>query len=164
MKLIRRRLAKITELLNDISDTRRSGGLFAAIVQTVTAIREQFFFQDDAVLFVRSVKEALADVKIGQGVTLRELQAQDLALFETAVEKSAIEWYKLLLVRGRTCLLALKDGQIAAYVWLTPQIDPHLERIYVPLAPGDIFVIEIRTILASRRQGFQRILLKYLIE
>lgn len=157
-------MAKVTEILEDINDTRQSSGLFAAIAQTLTVIGEQFFFKNETILFVRSVEEPLANVKIGQGVTVRELRPQDLALFETVVERSDVELYRLLLRGGWTGLIALKEGQLAAYVWLTPQIDPYLERIYVPLAPGDIYVSELRTIPAFRRQGFQKILLKYVIE
>lgn len=159
--LIKRRLTKI---LQNINDTRRSGGLFAAILQTLMAIRKLFFFRGDAILFVRPVQEPPADVKTIPEVTVRELRDQDLTLLEPAVEQSVIEWYKLLLAKGRTCLLALKDGQPAAYIWLTPQIDPQLERIYAPLEPGDIYVIEIRTLPAFQRQGFQKIMLKHLIE
>ena len=162
--MIRQRLAKLVEILENINDTRQSKGFFAAIAQVLVAIKEQIFFKSEAVLFVRSVEELVAGIKIIEGVTVREAQAQDLALFEPVVERSDVLWYRLLLERGRNCLIALKDDQLAAYVWLTPQIDPHLERTYVPLVPGDIYVFEIRTIPVFRRQGFQKILLEYLTE
>ena len=162
--MIRQRLAELTEILESINDTRQSKGFFAAIAQALAVIKERIYFKSEAVLFVRSVEEPVAGIKIIEGVTFREAQAQDLALFEPVVERSDFLWYRLLFERGRNCLIALKDEQLAAYVWLTPQIDPQVERTYVPLAPGDIYVIGIITVPAFRRRGFQKMLLKYLVE
>jgi GNAT superfamily N-acetyltransferase len=161
--LLKRRLIKLTEIFQNINNTRRSRSLFAAIAQTLVKLKEQIFFENVAILFVRPVQTPL-DVQISPDVVIRKLDPQDLPLFEPVVERSDVEWYRLLLNRGRTCLIALKDDRLAAYAWLTPQIVPRLDRVYVPLTQGDIYVEDIRTISAFRRQGFQKMLLKRVIE
>ncbi|MCP4607148.1 MAG: GNAT family N-acetyltransferase [Planctomycetes bacterium] len=135
----------------------------AAIAQILATIREQIFFENVAILFVRSMQDPL-DVQISQKIVIRELGGQDFSLFEPIVSRSDVEWYRLLLKKGRTCLIALKDDRLAAYVWLMSHIDPRLDRIYVPLTSGDIYIGEIRTMPDFRRQGLQKMLLKRVIK
>jgi GNAT superfamily N-acetyltransferase len=162
--MIRRRLAKLNEIFQDFNETRQSEGIFPASTQILAVIWNQIFFRGDAILFARSVEEPPDRTEIKPGFTLRELQPQDLTLFVPAVEESAVEWYRLLLRKGRSCLLMLMDDQLAAYLWMGPENDPQLERIYVPLSPGDLCLIEARTIPAFRRQGLQKAIFNYVIE
>jgi len=161
--MVKRRWIKLLEKLEETNKTRQSLGLGAAFGQALAAIKEMLFYTAHTVLFVRSLDTPLDDGKVSQDVTVKELEVQDLTLLEAAVKRSDAEWYRSLLRGGRTCLIALKDKQLAAYMWLTTEVDPHLEREHVPLAPGDAYVVEIRTAPAFRRQGFQKMLLKHAI-
>lgn len=158
---MKRRWVKLLEKFEEINKKRRSIGWIAAIAQALSSIKEMFFYTTRTVLFVRPLSLSLKDVSVDPEVVVKELQEQDLAFFETVVERSDLEWYKALLSRGRTCFIAVKDNHLAAYMWLATEIDPHLERVYVPLEPGDVYVVEIKTIPDFRRQGFQKVLLKY---
>lgn len=161
--MIKRRLIKVAEIFEEVNATRQSDGLGAVLARAVTVIREIFFLKTSTLFFVRSLDRPPEDVATDHDTVVRELQVQDLALLEAVVERSDFEWYKSLFRRGRTCLVALKDKQLAAYMWLTSAVDPHLERVYVPLAPGDMYVVEIKTMPAFQRQGFQKMLLKHAI-
>jgi GNAT superfamily N-acetyltransferase len=135
----------------------------AAIAYTLGLIKKNVLFQNELVLFVRPLDEPF-DAPPITGVTVREMQAQDLALFEAFMQQSDVLWYRLLFERGRHCLVALKDGQLAAFSWMAPEIDPRLERLYVPLTPGDLYVIVLETMPPFRRQGLQKLLFQHLVE
>jgi len=71
--LVRRRLIKLLDKLEEINKTRQSLGLGAAFGQALAAIREMLFYTTRTVLFFRPLDIPLDDVDVGQDVTLKEL-------------------------------------------------------------------------------------------
>ncbi len=102
----------------------------------------------------------------GMALTIRLMEADDLPRFAALKNKTPAEllWYRMLLERGRSCVIALCDDQLVAYGWFTTQVEPAVERTYVPLSPGDLFIFDLFTRPAFRRRGIQRALLGWILE
>lgn len=156
-----RRLIKLLEILGGIRSIIQSQGFWAGLDSLAGSIKKDVLFKNEFVLVAHSIAEPGDTLKPPAGVTVREIQTEDLDLFEQFMERSDVMWYRNLLAHGRTGFIALKNGQLAAFAWLTPRIDPKIERLYVPLEPNDFYLIVIETVPAFRRQGLQRLLLNY---
>jgi GNAT superfamily N-acetyltransferase len=63
----------------------------------------------------------------------------------------ATERFAADLARGRRGFVAHEDGRLAGYYWLTDGDHPHLERLGVTLAAGDVYGFDF--FLAAEHRG-----------
>jgi ribosomal protein S18 acetylase RimI-like enzyme len=163
-KLTACRTARIRETLEDFRQVRISQGCYSAVAMLVRAAKQVLFCRSDCFLYARSLEDPIPIAHSINGLVLTEAQVSDLHLFEAVQKPSDAVWYEMLLERGRTSVVALKDDQLAAYGWFTSEVDPAVERTYVPLARDEVFVFDLYTRPAFRRQGIQGVLLRHMLE
>jgi len=149
------RLAILNEILTDINNIRKSRGIFSALVHMWKFIKAHLFYSKDNILFVRSLEDTLPDVRLVEGLTIREATVDDLHLFQSIKKPSEIMICKRLLEEKAICLIALKDKQLASYVWFASEVDPSVHLLYLPLAQDEGYSFDVYTLPAFRRQGVQ---------
>jgi ribosomal protein S18 acetylase RimI-like enzyme len=159
-----RRWAKLKEVIRTANQVRASQGLSAAASSFVRNLKRQLFFSGDCFLYARWLNESMPPRPAIDNLEFIEAGPDDLHFFEEVQTQSDVLWYKLLLERKRSCIMALKNNQLVAYGWFTTQLDPLVERTYVPLAEDEIFVYDLYTKPAFRRQGIQSSLLQHILE
>jgi ribosomal protein S18 acetylase RimI-like enzyme len=159
-----RRWAKLKEVIRSADQVRTSQGLYAAAYSFVRNLKRQLFFRGDCFLYARWLNEGMPPGPAIDDLEFREAGLDDLHFFETVQTHSDVLWYQLLLERERSCIMALKNNQLVAHGWFTSQLDPVVERTYVPLAADEIFVYDLYTRPAFRRQGIQSGLLQHILE
>lgn len=164
MKTKTRRFAKLAELLNRFDRARKSRGLPVAALNLIRALARGVFFAGDCFLYAHSLGELPPIPRPLDDLVLRRANATDLRLFEGTTQPSDIIWYRTLLEKDRVCILAFRGEQLVAYGWFTPQVDPRIERTYVPLASDEIFVFDLFTLPPFRRQGIQSALLRHILQ
>ena len=130
----------------------------------VRSAKQFLFWRSDCILYACSLKQPISSGKSTVDFTFVEMQISDLHLFATMKKSSDMFWYKTLLKEGRVCILALKEHQLAAYGWVSSKADPVIERTYVPLAQDQVFIFDLFTKPAFRRQGIQSALLRHILE
>jgi len=159
-----RRLAEVLKgILTHINNTRKSRGIFSALVLVLKVIKDRLFFYRGAILFARSLEDPLPDVQLDEGLTIREITAEDLDFIALTDELEA-KFCQRSLESGATGLAALKDNQLAAYIWFAPKVDLYLHQIYLPLAPGEVYSFNSVTLPAFRRQGIQSTLYHWMFQ
>ena len=151
------RSAVLSETLADIRKVARSQGIFIALRYVLRIVKSHLFLHRGAILFARSLQGVLPDEEMDESLTVREMTAQDLPLI-ASTSKADSEFCRRLLEGGATGLIALKDSQLAGYLWFAPDVDLRLHQIYLPLAPGEVYAFNIVTMPAFRRQGIQKTL------
>jgi ribosomal protein S18 acetylase RimI-like enzyme len=156
--------AKLRDILGDFNHIWASEGLCSATVNLVRVAGQRLFFRGDCFLYARSLEEPISIVKSINGLFFREAQIGDLHLFEAMKVPSHVLWYKMLLEKERVCVVASKDNQLAAYGWFTSEVDPVVERTYVPLAQDEIFVFDLFTMPTFRCQGIQSALFQQMLQ
>lgn len=154
--MVKRRLAAFNELIAEIGKTRESQGTFPALARVFKIIKAHLFLVSDAILFARSLDDTLPDVQLDDALTIREATMDDLVLFEPTSTPSEMMYIRTELAGEARCLIALKNGQLASYLWFTPQVVPSVHFLYLPLAPDEVYVYDGVTPPAFRRQGIQR--------
>jgi ribosomal protein S18 acetylase RimI-like enzyme len=159
-----RRWAKLKEIIRSVDQVRASQGLSAATSSFARNVQRQLFFRGDCFLYARWLDEGMPPGPAIDDLEFRETRIDELHLFETVQKQSDVLWYKLLLERERSCVMALRNNQLAAYGWFTSQVDPVVERTYVPLAEDEILLFDLFTRPAFRRQGIQSRLLQHILE
>ncbi len=155
LESMRRRTARLKEALDRFDRVRVSQGLGLAMATLTQTITRWFFFRGDCFLLARSLEGAMPTAHPIDGLTLKEIQSGDLGLFTGMKNPSDLLWYESLLAKGRSCIAARLDDELAAYGWFTSQVEPAVERTYVPLAPGDVFIFDLFTRPEFRRRGIQ---------
>ncbi|RLC85885.1 MAG: hypothetical protein DRJ03_10395, partial [Chloroflexi bacterium] len=160
VKSTHRRMAKLKEALEHFDQIRTSQGLYPAVVRSVRVITQWLFFRGDCFLMTCSLQEAAPIVQPVNGLVLKQVRLSDLHLLATMKKSSDMLWYKMLLERGRSCVVALRDDQPVAHGWFTPKVDPSVERTYAPLSRDEVFIFDLFTRPAFRRQGIQSTLLQ----
>lgn len=158
------RQAALRDFLVDVNNTRMSRGIFSALVKMLKIIKGHLFFCSDAILFARSLEGVLPGVQLGSDLIVREATEDDLHLFEPTNTPSEMMYLKTALEGEANCLIALKDNQLAAYVWFTPKVDPSVQLFYLPLAQDEMYVFDGATLPAFRRQGIQSVLHKRMFQ
>ncbi len=159
-----RQRAKLEEKFAEFRCAWSSQGLGAAILTLARAVWQWLYFRGDCFLYARSLEEQLLTPEVASNVVIREANVGDLGLFESVKKASDVLWYKTLLDRGRSCIVALKNGQLVAHGWFTATVDPAIEHTYVPLAQDEIFIFDLFTVPNMRHQGIQRILLNHMFQ
>ena len=159
-----RRTAKLKETLDRFNQIRASQGLYPALVRLAQTVTQWLFFRGDCFLVACSLQEPAPIVQPVNGLILKQVQLGDLDLLTTMKTSSDTLWHKMLLERERFCAVALRDEQPVAYGWFTPKVDPRVERTYVPLSRDEIFIFDLFTRPAFRRQGIQSALLRHILE
>jgi L-amino acid N-acyltransferase YncA len=157
-------IAKLREIIDNFGQVRTSQGLRSATVHLLRVAKQRLFFRGDCFLYARSLEESIPITQSINGLILREARISDLHLFEALKKPSDLLWYRMLLERGRSCVMALEDNQLVAYGWFTLEVDPLVERTYVPLAQDEIFIFDLFTRPAFRHRGIQSVLLQYMLE
>lgn len=160
--MIKRCSIKLNEILIGFNSTRKSRGILPATLEILKKILKRIqihvFGCNDYILFARSLEDAIPAAKSVEGIRIRKAEADDLHLFESALKLSNFLWFKLLFENGRTCLMALKDNRLVACGSFASEVNPYLEYLRIPLAQDEVYVIQIYTVPAFRRQGIQTML------
>lgn len=157
-----RRTEKIREITGEFKQTRETEGLLAALGMLARLAKEVLFFQGDCHLYARPLAPSFA-VDTTKGLSFQWGTLADLGLFQDVQQQSDVAWYRELLEQQRSCLMAIKEGKLAAYGWFSTQVEPALERTYVPLSEGDIYIFDLYTLPDFRRQGIQGRLVKEML-
>jgi len=71
------------------------------------------------------------------------------------VPPSELNYFHRRLAHGRQFFLALDGEKLAAYSWITTQVEFAVDKIDIPLQPGDAYMIGSYTIPNYRRQTIQ---------
>ncbi len=125
--------------------------------------RRWAFFRGDCFLYALPLAGRVATPPTDSPLTFREVTPADLPLLEKMRSPADALWYGLLLKRGRTGVLAFHADRPVAHGWFTAEVDLEIERTYVPLAPGEIFLFDLFTSPPYRRRGFQRALVRWML-
>ncbi|MCP4538171.1 MAG: GNAT family N-acetyltransferase [Chloroflexi bacterium] len=163
-KSTHRRTAKLKETREHFDQIRTSQGLYPAVAELAQTVTQWLFFRGDCFLVTCSLQELAPIVQPVNELVLKQVQLGDFHLLTTMKTTSDTIWHKMLLERERSCVVALKDEQPVAYGWFTPKVDPRVERTYVPLSRDEIFIFDLFTRPAFRRQGIQSALLRHILE
>jgi ribosomal protein S18 acetylase RimI-like enzyme len=163
-KLQNRRIAKLMRIVKSFEGARTSQGLYPAIMKLLSFVK-QLFFRGDCFLYARSLEEEIPVTADINNLVIREAQVSELPLLSAAKnDPSDAVWYNELQERQRCCVLALKANQLVAFGWYTAEVDPAIDRTYVPLARDEIFIFDLYTVPTFRRQGIQTVLLQQMLE
>ncbi len=102
-------------------------------------------------------------ISLDGNIIVREAGLVDLLLFEKIAESSELAWWRDLLEKGRHCVIVLRDDQLLAYGWFSLEVDPHIDRVFVPLADDEGYLFDLYTLPHSRQQGLQKLLHLYIL-
>ena len=162
---VRRRIIRLRDSLDDFRRVRVTHGLRPAIARWLRTVIGWFFFRGEYFLVVVPL-ELITRLEPRMALTIRLMETDDLSRFAELKNKTPAEllWYRTLLERGRSCVIALCDDQLAAYGWFTTQVEPAVERTYVPLSSGDMFIFDLFTRPEFRRRGVQSALMGWMLE
>jgi ribosomal protein S18 acetylase RimI-like enzyme len=159
-------MIKLRQIIDDLIYVKKSRGTCAALIRMVGILRERLFFHSNEVILLSRTLEDIRQIQKAsfRDIVVRQATWEDMDLFRSIDRPAVIERYKTLLQEGRVCLIALKDEQIIAYTWFTPETNPSIEHSYVPLSQGEVYVFAVNTPPAFRSQGFQFMLQQRMLQ
>jgi ribosomal protein S18 acetylase RimI-like enzyme len=121
------------------------------------------------IVFARYLEETLPSYEARLPATFYPVaEPDDLACLRNVVLPSEFEYMRKRLAHGRICTLAFCQGRVAAYAWATDVVSFEIDNLRLRLRPADIYIDNLYTLPACRRQGIQTALhvrqLQYLRE
>jgi GNAT superfamily N-acetyltransferase len=87
------------------------------------------------------------------GLDIREFKPADIDVVRQINRPSEFRACAQRLAKGHHGLLACHYDQPVGYAWTSPGDDLSLERVKLPLQPGDALCVDVYTVPAFRRLG-----------
>lgn len=159
-------MIKLKQIFNELHYIKESRGISATLIQIFCMVKKRLSYHtNEIILFVYNLDNVSLTSKIDlEELTIKQAKTEDLCYFKSIENPDVVERYRFLLKKGRICLMALKDEQVVAYTWFTPETNPTIEHLYIPLTQYDVYLFAVNTPPAFRRQGYQFILQQRMLQ
>ncbi len=149
-------LSRMGELIQDWQFLIHRDGWRAAWRQIGPEILALPYRRIEFVVVAYSLTQPIPEARARASVTVRPFTAADLDFVRREHLPSEAHLCAQRLARGHDGLAACIDGQIVGYAWSCT--DTSLERVELPMMPGDVLFTDAFTAPAARGQGVQTVL------
>lgn len=144
---------RLTELIHDWRYLTRRDGWRSAMPEVMRDIVKLPYLHTKFVVLARSLSEPLPDLQPKLALEIREFEPDDVDLVRQINRPSEAQACAQRLILGHKGLVAWYDDRMIGYGWVCT--DTTLERIPVPLNPGDMLCTNAYTAPAFRGRGVQ---------
>jgi GNAT superfamily N-acetyltransferase len=116
-------------------------------------LRSFLYNRIDWIVYTRSLEGHLPSIEVRLLVTYLVAGADDFARLRELVLPSEFARLGKRLAHGRICALALYQGRVVGYLWITDEVNFEIDNLQLRLGPGDVYFDDAYTVPAYRNQG-----------
>jgi GNAT superfamily N-acetyltransferase len=146
---------RFIEIIEDWSHLVRREGFAASMRRILTDAARLPYRRLHFVILARSLLDPIPDVPPVVGLSIRVFEEADLPAVWQMDSISSANLCAQRLAHGHTGFIALWEGQPAGYTWGSPDPQMRLEKVHIPLQPGDFLCTDSFTFPGYRGKGIQ---------
>ncbi len=148
-------MSLLTEPFDAFVQTRRRDGWWTAIKLLAVPFCE--FHR--AVITRRPLNTSVDLPPLDSAVVIRPATLDDLALFNTIVPALRVKRFANRIKSGETCLIAVENNRVIAYVWVAAADSPSTKEVQLKLGAREVYSWGAYVEPEFRSRGIMRALL-----
>jgi GNAT superfamily N-acetyltransferase len=149
-----RLLKSLLYLLLDTFVVFKKKGVQAGLANLGKVLRRIFYTRLELVLLAKSLSIGESPLEPLPGLIIRQVkEKEELAVMDDWVGPKKAARFRRVFDDGSVAFLAWQDGQLAGWGWIAYEIDPEVNRVHIPLPPGDATLYDLFVLPAYRGQG-----------
>ncbi len=150
-------MSLLTEPVDALVQTRRRDGWWTAL----KLLALPFVEFHRAVITRRPLNTAIELPHLDSTVVIRAATLQDHALFETIVPALRARRFANRIKAGETCLIAVENNRVIAYVWVATADSPSTKEVQLKLGANEVYSWGAYVEPEFRSRGIMRALLAW---
>ena len=145
-------LIKVWGLAQDVAHCLSHGDIQDPDQSLIGRLRHLLYNRIEWIVLVRSLEEPLPSIEPRLAVGYSMAAASGLSRLREISFPSRLSHFRTRLWHGRTCVLAMHQGRVAAYCWATDELSFEIDNLELRLRPGDAYIDDLYTAPEFRGQ------------
>jgi GNAT superfamily N-acetyltransferase len=149
-----RLLKSLVYLLLDTFVMFNKKGVRAGLANLGKVLWRIFYTRLELVVLAKPLSVSEPPLEPLPGVVIRQVrEKEELAVMDDWVGPREAVRFRRVFDDGSVAFIAWQDGQLAGWGWIAYEIDPEVNRVHMPLSPGDATLYDLFVLPAYRGQG-----------
>jgi GNAT superfamily N-acetyltransferase len=149
-----RLLKSLAYLLLDTFVIFKKKGVRAGLANLGKVFWRIFYTRRDLVVLAKSLSVSEPPLEPLPGLVIRQVkEKEELAVMDDCVGPREAARLRRVFDDGGVAFIAWQDEKLAGWGWIAYEIDPGVNRVHIPLSPGDATLYDLFVLPAYRGRG-----------